>query len=424
MGELFRPAIALLLSIAACGNETAPGDAATPAIRDSAGIRIVENTAPLWPDGEGWRLSEEPVLAISGYGEDPERTPLAPASAYLRGDGALVVADGGYEGWARIMIFDSTGAFRRSFGRAGEGPCEFDQLAWALPYRGDSVATHDYADHTIAIFDPAGACGREVRLPTWAPPGRRRGNAFADGADGPFADGSFLVYPMGYLDAGEEPGPVWYRHALLRVSPDGAEWDSLGLFAITQWHWTGSRQTWLPFGAYALRAVQGDGFFYGETDRFEVRRYASDGRLVRIIRRSHDPRPLTEERRRRFGDWLIGQIPASGPRGGENERRRMRRRLASVHWPERLPAYSWLLASGDGHLWVEEYRWPEPHGIPPDPEPIRWSVFDPEGRWLGRVELPGRLLLRSVAEDHVIGIWRHEDGVADVRVYRLIRGGR
>ena len=50
-------------------------------------------------------------------------------------------------------------------GGPGAGPCEFRQLWWAMPYRGDSIAVLDYASHTIAILSGDGACGREVRLP-------------------------------------------------------------------------------------------------------------------------------------------------------------------------------------------------------------------------------------------------------------------
>jgi hypothetical protein len=52
------------LAIAGCGADARR--ASTFAVRDSAGIEIVESAEPLWQDGEGWRLSEEPVFDARG----------------------------------------------------------------------------------------------------------------------------------------------------------------------------------------------------------------------------------------------------------------------------------------------------------------------------------------------------------------------
>jgi hypothetical protein len=40
--------------------------------RDSAGIHIVENTAPAWSEGDAWRLSEQPLVDIGGLEGDPD----------------------------------------------------------------------------------------------------------------------------------------------------------------------------------------------------------------------------------------------------------------------------------------------------------------------------------------------------------------
>jgi hypothetical protein len=43
--------------------------AAQSAMKDSAGVRIVENARPVWPAGRGWALSLQPTIDI-GSGED------------------------------------------------------------------------------------------------------------------------------------------------------------------------------------------------------------------------------------------------------------------------------------------------------------------------------------------------------------------
>jgi hypothetical protein len=40
--------------LTACGEPPPAAMAAEPAVRDSVGITIVENHAPLWAAGEGW----------------------------------------------------------------------------------------------------------------------------------------------------------------------------------------------------------------------------------------------------------------------------------------------------------------------------------------------------------------------------------
>jgi hypothetical protein len=52
-----------------------------------------------------------------------------------------------------------------------------------------------------------------------------------------------------------------------------------------------------------------------------------------------------------------------------------------------------------------------------------WSVFDPNSRLLGEVTVPGRLLLRRVEHDDVVGLWKLENGLSEVRVYALDRRG-
>ena len=51
------------LTLTACTDSPARGGTI---VRDSSGIRIVENTTPLWPEGQGWHLSPEPVVDIGG----------------------------------------------------------------------------------------------------------------------------------------------------------------------------------------------------------------------------------------------------------------------------------------------------------------------------------------------------------------------
>ena len=64
------PAMLALAAVCACSSGDAPKSAG-PARRDSVGIEIVENTAPLWANGQGWTVVDSPLVDIGGVAGDP-----------------------------------------------------------------------------------------------------------------------------------------------------------------------------------------------------------------------------------------------------------------------------------------------------------------------------------------------------------------
>ena len=52
----------LTTALCACADHSSETQSVT--VRDSTGITIVESLEALWGEGEGWQLSEEPVLTI------------------------------------------------------------------------------------------------------------------------------------------------------------------------------------------------------------------------------------------------------------------------------------------------------------------------------------------------------------------------
>ena len=72
-------------------------------------------------------------------------------------------------------------------------------------------------------------------------------------------------------------------------------------------------------------------------------------------------------------------------------------------------------------LWVEEFRWFTPNDPFPVMGPTRWSVFDPQGVWLGNVEVPPGFILRKVTGDRALGLVADELDVMEVFVYGLRR---
>ena len=71
-----------------------------------------------------------------------------------------------------------------------------------------------------------------------------------------------------------------------------------------------------------------------------------------------------------------------------------------------------LMTEIDGHLWVANRL---------DQQSSEWSVFDPEGHWLGTMSLPfGRVTW--ITRDRIVGVLTDPDtGVESVAVHRLNR---
>jgi hypothetical protein len=75
------------------------------------------------------------------------------------------------------------------------------------------------------------------------------------------------------------------------------------------------------------------------------------------------------------------------------------------------------MADADRNLWVRDY-------LPPRDERGLWTVFDPEGRALGRVETPEGLWVWEIGSDYVLGTTTDELGVERVQLWGLEKRGQ
>ncbi len=415
-----------VLSLASCLTACAPSDEAplsgpASAVRDSAGVQIVESIAPLWSGSDAWRLSDEPLFIIHASDGGEENRLLDPASIDVDSRGRIIIADGNQAGWDAILVYDSTGTFIAQAGREGEGPGEFGQLWWASVYRGDSIVGFDMRGDVLAVFDPDGRFVRQIRMPPIpsAPP-ESGTMAFTAGIDAAYDDGSFLAYPRGRLDVSEGPGPAWRKQLLVRLAPEAKAWDTLGVFEIGQAYWTGTAEEPLWFSPYTQKAVSGDRLYFTRGDVFEFRIHDGTGQLERIVRRAHMAQPVTDQLRDLLLEWFLDRMRSS-PRVSEEALAQTRQRIEGGRFAEALPAVSGPLVDSRGAIWVEEFRWMTLNERSPIDTPTQWSVFDSTGVWLGNVETPPGFILRAVTETRALGFVVDEFDVKEVHVYGLQR---
>jgi hypothetical protein len=393
-------ATALLATLAACGGEGAGPSGAV--IRDSAGIHIVENTAPLWAEGEGWKLSEKPVLSIGELEGDPSYQLFQVYDARRLSDGRIVVANAGS---SELRFYDGKGRFKGVVGRKGGGPGEFKGLAdvWALA--DDSLLAYDFRNDRISFFDPSGEFVRSFQLQSLT------GGKSSPSLVAPFADGSLLISARTMFFSPQTEGGLRRDSVLyLRCDPAGALLDSVGWFPGPEWYVKSDEGIMAAssraFGRSPVATASADAFYFGSSDSYEIARYDGNGQLQRLIRRTHESLDVTPED---IESWIEERLADADD---ENQRAFWEKLYADMPFPQTMPAYERLIVDDEGSLWVEEYR------RPTDEQP-RWTVFDAEGVMLGEVETPPEFQVFQIGSDFVLGRWTDDLDVEHVQLYKL-----
>lgn len=400
----------LAVALAACGGGAAPEGDVT--VRDSAGVRIVENREGRWGPGEAWTVAENPLLDIGAVGGAPEEQ-FGDVEGVVRLEGGpIVVADGAAR---ELRFFTAAGEFLGRAGGEGGGPGEFGQLNGVHAYPGDSVAAWDARGQRVAIFGPDRGFGRETGL--------RDAGGVASTLHGVLSDGSLVVEPAGSLGdlmARGEKAAGRDTVAFLRYGRDGRLADTLARMpgpetVVLRRGITVSRRSVL-FGRDSHAAVGDDRVYVGESGAFRITVLGPGGRPLGSIRWSGELDPVDEGQLRRARE----EARAEQRRTMEELADRLSRPLDGGEEQEELPARSTvpafdrLLVDADGSLWVREH-------LTPGDAPRTWQVFGPDGRWLGDVTTPAGLEVRQIGPDWLLGVGTDELGTEHVRLHRLDR---
>ena len=372
--------------------------------RDSAGIHIVENTAPAWSEGDAWRLSEQPLVDIGGLEGDPDYELYQVSNAVRMPDGRIVVGNSGSN---QIRFYDESGKHLLDAGGGGEGPGEFRNIRWVRLYRADSVAAYDLRLSRTSVFDSDGRFVRSFSTPAM----ESGGTGWPDDV---FEDGSLLVRAVSQVPpdaSGEVMRRVEPRYS---VSPEGEFEDSLCAYpgAETVMHSFESMSIvyFGPplFGRSTRYDVAGNRFYVASNDTYEVRVHARDGSLESIVRKQHENLEVTDADVEAFKE---AQLSSDMPPGMRDA---MAQVLDDSPIRETMPAFDFFVVDRVGNLWVEEYRRPG-ETVP------RWTVFNREGELLGTLSLPDRFVIDDVGNDYVLGRWSDEMDIEHVRLYGLIK---
>jgi hypothetical protein len=173
----------------------------------------------------------------------------------------------------------------------------------------------------------------------------------------------------------------------------------------------GSRPALIPFGRVPVAAVSPSFFFFSPQDEYEIEVYVPSGELVRLIRATSVPEPVSSEDGARHIEATLARVY------DPDQEAQIRRYLGSLPLPETFPPLGALLADALDHLWVQDFQklWEAP---------APWSVFDPEGVLVARLTLPEDFNPFEIGPDYILGVGWDEMQVEYLRMYSLERPGR
>lgn len=383
-----RPALAILalLTAAAC-RPADPGWAGTVDTLPTGQVLVRNPATALWPAGAEWRVREElRIGTVEGDGPD----------LFGRVGGLAVDAAGRtyvLEMQAQeIRVFDSAGGHVRTIGRRGGGPGELNQAVFMQFGPDRNLWVVDPQNNRVSVFDTAGTYLQGHGMP-----------------------GGFVIFPWpgGFDVQGRYYAPVprpttgEFRMALARFDAAMRPLDTVDVptdpvrrerFELRRGNsgWSATVPFTPGFSWQLSPAGTFWGMFTGEYRLFEL---SPAGDTLRTITRAFEPLPVTDadmEAARARLAWFVRE-------GGQ------------VDWskiPGTKPATVDFVVDAAGYAWVTP--------VTADDEGPVLDVFDPDGRYLGRVALPGRLFGRPlVLGDRMYAVVQNELEVPFVVRWRI-----
>jgi hypothetical protein len=264
-----------------------------------------------------------------------------------------------------IRVFDTDGSHVRTIGRAGRGPGEFNRPLDIQFGPGGNLWVVDPQNNRLSVFDSAGTY-----------------------LEGKYVGGGIIMvpWPGGFDDNGFYYAPVMRPRggdvelALERFDSDLTSLDTLTIPADPvereRFEYRGDRgYTWapVPFDPEFHWRLAPDGTFWGMLEgSYRLFQLTLDGDTLRSVTREFTRVPVTEADREQAREALAWFI---------------REYHGQVDWskiPDHKPATEDFFFDDEGNIWV----------IPVTAAEREWRVveiFDPEGRYLGRIDLPFRL---------------------------------
>ncbi len=371
--------LSIVLLLAGCAGEASERWSGTVDTLANGAVRVTNPAQGVWHESSAWRLEPELVL---GELEGPEHLAFGAISG-LQADseGRIYVLD---RQMNALHIFTAQGGHVRTVGRSGGGPGEYSAangLLWLSP---DTLVVVDQRGNRYSILTREGEFVRSV------PRGLGfYGWAFSGGIE------AGRIFELSSLGTAEELRPVLLGIALRPEGPIAGELADLApeagsatlppavdtvplpapvgplyeSFSVRTDQ--GGMVIGVPFAARPVYRLDGrGGIWHGHGGAgFRVARSTLEGETIREIVLETDPAPVTEAE---LAEWQASEtVRQFKEMGGRLERERI---------PKVKPYFDDIHVDPDGYLWAS---------VPAGPLEMAFAVFDPEGRYLGRLRAEG-----------------------------------
>lgn len=388
-------------------------------VRDSAGISIAESTTPFWTAETSWRISPEPSLVIGSRDAREPGTDFGfVGSASRLGDGRLVLVESTS---SEIRVFDRNGRLLFTAGGWGQGPGEFTSPPWIFVIHGDSIVAADFEASKLVVFGPDGSLGRTVRTPPviW-------NGLTGVSVAGVLQDGSFLISHAPQTSDLPSGRSILAQEYHL-FGPTGTHLGEFARVPFLEGSNEGEGRGPVTFGALGYARHDPTGLWFGFSNVFSLKHMSVEG-VDKILRIPVSPEPIPERLKKSYRESYANRM---GQRMRDTPPERRARveevwnaRLKEMVFADSLPLFGGLEVARDGHLWVQgyptveellspEWDWNRGRRVP------RWTVFDPEGRWLGEVDMPSGIQVYEIGADYVLGVRTDELDVPYVVLLRI-----
>lgn len=389
---------------------------------DSAGIPIITARTPLWGPGEGWTVSDEPLVQIGALAGAAEHQLHGVVGTVRLSDGDIVIGE-----WTsgELRCYDGDGELVWRTAGEGEGPGEHAFLSFVGTIPGDSVVTFDHGLLRAQVFAPGGEAARTIRVDVPGPG---------------FGPGDIIGISERHLvltfadQRGEAPPPGvarWPGIAIMALSLDDGRMRTVTDLPgpeVYMFREGGQVGNYIyTFGKGPRYAVSGGRLALVDTERFSVRSIAlDDGSATWILRRDEPALEVTGEHVEAYAELAASLIRGREgmPEGAVEAVKRNARQgpMAST-----LPVLHSLHLDAVGNLWVEPYSLPGADISP-------FQVYSPDGTWLGTLAMPSGISFEAapglrngtgpqsgfeIGDDYILGVWRDELDVEYVRLYAL-----
>ncbi|MYD15165.1 MAG: hypothetical protein F4X00_16350 [Gemmatimonadetes bacterium] len=353
-----------------------------------------------------WAVGAEPLVTYGSAGDDPDNEFGYVADVARGPDGTIAAADGLYQS---LSFFTAEGELRARAGREGEGPGEFSEISGLVSTPEGRLFALDGGLQRLSEWTFDGDYVGDTRL-------TRQGTDRPIGGVGRFGDGSWYARERDEMVAAPMNGTARDTAGFFRLA-DGAVGEPLARAPGTitaMFEMMGPAVRHALLSPRSVGVVRGGCLLVGATDDPVLGVVDTEGNHLGEVRLDVEVKQATGEHR---DEWVAQTLATSGAIAAAAQRPMLERLADAIPMAERVPFGYGLVADALGYIWVQRYHLPE------GPGGSEWHVFTETGAALGTVILPGGFRAVEISADEILGVFTHEMGLEDVRVYALDRGG-